>query len=95
MLAQMHRPHAQNNHIMPRFRPAADPRMSPHHSVARPVGVERSEPRALVLHRPFCEPRDAERPDNSASTLLPWADPYIASLHRRHEGELRRERRIG
>ena len=75
---------------MAKYRPIAA-RISPHQT--QRTATHRGASHALVLHRPLAEPRNSEPEPHTTDTLLPWADPYIADLHRRHEGELRRERR--
>jgi hypothetical protein len=58
---------------------------APHRGAAIPQAAERSFSAPGRCHGSLGD-RECESP----STLLPWADPYIASLQRRHEGELRR-----
>jgi hypothetical protein len=95
---QSHRALVKGNSIMARCRPATAAQHSPHHNSGQRIAILRDPSSTLRLHQPIAasramEPSIAESNDHSSGTLLPWADPYIADLHRRHEGELRRERR--
>ena len=72
-------------------------RIAQHHGVTIRLAPHREPLRSSDDERSFSSPEDVnrrlvDRESPSDSTLLPWADPYIASLHRRHEGELRLER---
>lgn len=104
MLMQTHRPPVASSSILARHRSIAG-RISPAHGSMHRMRLHRGGAEA-VAHESFSAPRAAviregvsrvERSCGSQpcspSTLLPWADPYIADLHRRHEGEMRRERR--
>jgi hypothetical protein len=84
MLLQSHRSLAKS-HSMARYRPMTAGRIAPQR-----VATHRITPHALVPRQTIG--RVSEAAAQSSGTLLPWADPYIADLHRRHEGELRRER---
>jgi hypothetical protein len=46
---------------------------------------------SVLLARSGEEPRSSVAAQ-SIPELLPWADPYIADLHRQHAREMRRER---
>lgn len=85
MLMQHNRSLAKS-HTMARYRPTAAGRVATHSLI-----VQRNPSPALALQPSFAARRISEPEPQSSGTLLPWADPYIADLHRRHEGELRRE----
>jgi hypothetical protein len=89
MLMQQNRPLVKS-HIMARCRPMTAGRIA-----TQRLAMQRSPSHALAPHQTFAARRIPEPEPQSSGTLLPWADPYIADLHRRHEGELRRERIAG
>lgn len=96
MLLQARRPAAKVMPLLTKHRRIAG-RIAPHHSVTIRLAPHRGPSRPIESHSPISPPhasdrRTADLESDCDSTLLPWADPYIASLHRRHEGELRRER---
>ena len=87
MLMQQSRSLAKS-HTMGRCRPMTTGRI-----LALRISTQRSA--ALEPRQTFSAPQSYEIEPQSSGTLLPWADPYIADLQRRHEGELRRERIAG
>jgi len=66
--------------VSPRRLPQLCPAMEPGRRIMRPAKLRQRIQRPAQLDEPAA-PRK----------LLPWADPYIADLHRRHEDHLRRE----
>jgi len=84
MLMQQYRTPLKS-HTMVRHRPMTAGRIATPHA-----SIHRTATHALAPLQTFG--RISQRASQASGTLLPWADPYIADLHRRHEGELRRER---
>jgi hypothetical protein len=76
------------SHTMGRCRPMTASRL-----LTLRISTDRSPSHAP--RETFSAPQSYEVEPQSSGTLLPWADPYIADLQRRHEGELRRERIAG
>ena len=90
MLMQESRSLGKSHTIMARFRPMTSSRIAVQQS-----SNERGPSNRLAPSQTFAARRISEPEQHSSGTLLPWADPYIADLQRRHEGELRRERSEG